>query len=291
MPPPLLRPFPYLLHVGTDICHVGRIAAILRQPLAARLIRRLLAPVELDHANPELLRVLLHVPEITAPPPAPDETVLLGGGSPRGRRRTREQTGAAYAPLHPWVYSRAAQYLAGRFAAKEAVIKAHPHLSLTFHTINILPASALAKLKGPEVCPESSRNPASAQAPMALLRFSRKGKDAEQIARVSISHDAQFATATCIGYEDEPARPEMSKRVKRKPRATKPAAAQPETMKPETTEAAPTQTEATEAITAQTETTEATTAQTETTEAITAQTETTESATTQSERRGPILKA
>lgn len=56
MPPPI--PFPYPLHIGTDICRVARIAHILRSKQAARFIRRVLAPEELARAKPALRQVL-----------------------------------------------------------------------------------------------------------------------------------------------------------------------------------------------------------------------------------------
>ncbi|KAG6181037.1 hypothetical protein E4U36_004368, partial [Claviceps purpurea] len=45
MPPPL-RPFPFPIHVGTDICQISRIYAILNSPRRRRFIHRVLAPEE-----------------------------------------------------------------------------------------------------------------------------------------------------------------------------------------------------------------------------------------------------
>ncbi|KAG6066233.1 hypothetical protein E4U16_000293, partial [Claviceps sp. LM84 group G4] len=45
MPPPL-RPFPIPIHVGTDICQISRIYAILNSPRRSRFIHRVLAPEE-----------------------------------------------------------------------------------------------------------------------------------------------------------------------------------------------------------------------------------------------------
>jgi len=83
-----------------------------------------------------------------------------------------------------------------RFAAKEAAFKAHPHLNLRFHDILILPASSAATLTGGAVGPEMN-----SAAPVAIIKASGR----YQMARISISHDGQYSTATCIGFEAGPA--------------------------------------------------------------------------------------
>lgn len=68
-----------------------------------------------------------------------------------------------------------------RFAAKEAVIKAHPQRNLTWHGITIShQASTHADRKG---------------APAAII----KGTHKDYEALVSISHDGDYATAVCLG--------------------------------------------------------------------------------------------
>ncbi len=94
-------------------------------------------------------------------------------------------------------------YPVSRFAAKEAVIKAHPHLSLRFQSISILTAARLARERGVEAWGSANFIEARTNAPMALLKFYRGNQKAEQTARVSISHDGDYATATCIGFEDD----------------------------------------------------------------------------------------
>jgi phosphopantetheinyl transferase (holo-ACP synthase) len=94
--------------------------------------------------------------------------------------------------------------LPSRFAAKEAVIKAHPHISLSYQSISIFPASIMDGLRGARASGVNNRVDAAAKGPIALLSFfSRGGQPTEQIARVSISHDGDYATATCIGFEAE----------------------------------------------------------------------------------------
>lgn len=41
-----LRPFPFPLNVGTDICQISRIYRILRSPRGTRFVQRVLAPEE-----------------------------------------------------------------------------------------------------------------------------------------------------------------------------------------------------------------------------------------------------
>ncbi len=92
------------------------------------------------------------------------------------------------------------ELVASRFAAKEAAIKAHPHLELGFQDILILTASDAAKLTGDELMKGSSPS-----APVALIRPSNASEDWQpQMAKVSISHDAGYSTAVCIGFEAGP---------------------------------------------------------------------------------------
>ncbi|KAK7721338.1 hypothetical protein SLS64_001634 [Diaporthe eres] len=77
----------------------------------------------------------------------------------------------------------AATFMAGRFAAKEAVIKAHPQRNLTWHGITIShQTSTHADRKG---------------APAAII----KGTNEDYEALISISHDGDYATAVCLGAQ------------------------------------------------------------------------------------------
>lgn len=70
-----------------------------------------------------------------------------------------------------------------RFAAKEAVIKAHPQKDLTWHAITIASqASTHTDRKG---------------APAAIIR----GANEDYEALISISHDGDYATAVCLGAQ------------------------------------------------------------------------------------------
>lgn len=70
----------------------------------------------------------------------------------------------------------------GRWAAKEAVKKAFPQRNLAWHDV------VIERKKAAEG--EGSR------APVALVKDGERGW--EEVA-VSISHDGEYATATCIG--------------------------------------------------------------------------------------------
>lgn len=74
-----------------------------------------------------------------------------------------------------------ALFVLPRFAAKEAAFKAHPFRRLTWHEIAIRPANE-AEESGPII---------------AVIR----GERADQAAMVSISHDGDYATAVCLGFD------------------------------------------------------------------------------------------
>ncbi|PHH59205.1 hypothetical protein CDD81_3560 [Ophiocordyceps australis] len=73
-------------------------------------------------------------------------------------------------------------FLAGRFAAKEAAIKAHhPHRRLTLHDVVI----------------ERQTQTLGSGPPVARIR-SEDGGGSDEAALVSISHDGDYATAVCV---------------------------------------------------------------------------------------------
>ncbi|KAJ2903582.1 holo-[acyl-carrier protein] synthase [Zalerion maritima] len=108
-----LPAFPLPIVIGTDICAISRIKRILRKPFIGRnFARRVLSPheprpwqVDRDYGWPS-------VENTTTKYPAVDDA----------------------ASLH-----RAATFLAGRWAAKEAVFKAHPNGKLSLHDVLLLP--------------------------------------------------------------------------------------------------------------------------------------------------------
>ncbi|KAK0112694.1 hypothetical protein ONS95_014432 [Cadophora gregata] len=86
-----------------------------------------------------------------------------------------------------------AQWLAGRFAAKEAIIKAHQSRRLTFHDILILK-------------PEQKEGETRSFAPVAVVLPERwNGEEGEALpkeVRISISHDGDYATAMCLAVDE-----------------------------------------------------------------------------------------
>lgn len=64
-----------------------------------------------------------------------------------------------------------------------------------FHDILILASSDARELTG-----EIALNGLASSAPVALIRGDGEGAR-DQMAKVSISHDGEYATATCIGFE------------------------------------------------------------------------------------------
>lgn len=74
-----------------------------------------------------------------------------------------------------------------RFAVKEAAIKAHPHRHLTFHDIMIERRLVKGEVLG-------------SGPPIARIRGA-EGEAEDTTAMVSISHDGDYATAVCLGFE------------------------------------------------------------------------------------------
>jgi holo-[acyl-carrier protein] synthase len=218
-------PFPLALHVGTDICHIARVHAILSSPRGPRFIRRVFSREELERPRAVVARI-------------------LEGGGPGAAA----QAGAGADALSPPVWD-AAVFVAGRcvfwglsplrsfsfaltfllalgtdrFAAKEAAIKAHPHRRLTFHDI-IIRRAAWSQNPEPGRDSEADQNRrvleqederaeaedgshqyAGSGPPEMIIKGGENGLPESQVAKVSISHDGEYATAVCIGFDPESA--------------------------------------------------------------------------------------
>ncbi|SPQ25257.1 60bd37af-2f45-4256-9954-3de067f1fd9b [Thermothielavioides terrestris] len=171
MPPPLPPlPFPYPLRIGTDICRIGRIQRILQSARGPRFIQRVLAPEELAHTRPAVRAVL------DAAAAAARSNSSNGNSNSSVGTRTQAST------------------VEWRWAAKEAAFKAHAHLRLGFHDVLILtPSETEAEIVKPEAAWPR------APAPVAVIKPGDGRRD--QMAMVSISHDGQYATAVCIGFD------------------------------------------------------------------------------------------
>ncbi|KAF1813302.1 hypothetical protein P152DRAFT_313674 [Eremomyces bilateralis CBS 781.70] len=173
-----LRPFPLPIRIGTDICHIPRIAYLLtphsspsslRSHRLTRFVTRLLHPIEAAHFWNRYRRAVEEVPD----------------------------PGDRDAGARAWT----SRFLAGRWAAKEAAIKAlgyrPPH---AFHQIVLYSAPTAAD--GTSVAPRLIV--------LDEVNFTRKGnagwedrKDAlggmeGQEGLVSISHDGEYATAVVV---------------------------------------------------------------------------------------------
>jgi holo-[acyl-carrier protein] synthase len=77
-----------------------------------------------------------------------------------------------------------------RFAVKEAVFKAHPFLHLGFHDVVIARAQGAAHAEDGETAANGSGPP------VAIV-----GGEDGQMAQVSISHDGDYSTAVCLGFD------------------------------------------------------------------------------------------
>jgi phosphopantetheinyl transferase (holo-ACP synthase) len=86
-----------------------------------------------------------------------------------------------------------------RFAAKEAVIKAHHNRRLTYHSIAIHNRSS--KLRDPSDIVEGSKAPYA-----VVISESGSWEDGQEV-KLSISHDGDYATAVCLAYEPNPSEP------------------------------------------------------------------------------------
>ncbi|TRX89345.1 hypothetical protein FHL15_009782 [Xylaria flabelliformis] len=118
-------------------------------------------------------------------------------------------------------FTRAAEFMAGRFAAKEAVIKAHPHRRLTFQCITILRATnssgdsvpntsgqgqgegqgqgqEFTSFRNVDPWPEPKEE-SSESGPVVALIKADENAQSDIYASVSISHDTDYATAVCLG--------------------------------------------------------------------------------------------
>jgi hypothetical protein len=97
-----------------------------------------------------------------------------------------------------------------RFAAKEAVIKAHHNRRLTYHSIAI--HQPLSKPLNPLDSVQGSKAPYA-----VVISESGSWEDGQEV-KLSISHDGDYATAVCMAYEPDPSEgPQVSTQDRRKP--------------------------------------------------------------------------
>ncbi|KAK5998322.1 hypothetical protein PT974_00701 [Cladobotryum mycophilum] len=101
-----------------------------------------------------------------------------------GAENAPERNEAAHRNHDIWA---AAAFVAGRFAAKEAAIKAHSHRRLTFHDVIIEKRGRDTEYLG-------------SGPPVARIKGETE-EDDDVSAMISISHDGDYATAICMAYD------------------------------------------------------------------------------------------
>ncbi|KAK0388535.1 hypothetical protein NLU13_4778 [Sarocladium strictum] len=172
-----LRPFPLPICVGTDICQISRVFGIVVSGRGQRFVDRILTKEEQEREG-ERLR-------------------WVRGTKEREQERKKVEAGTkdfafeALQKREPELWSLAA-FLAGRFAAKEAAIKSHPHRHLTFHDVSVERLQPTG---------HGAKERLGSGPPVVRIKAEAGGED-DGSALVSISHDGDYATAVCIGYDD-----------------------------------------------------------------------------------------
>ncbi|KAL5596820.1 hypothetical protein BROUX41_006496 [Berkeleyomyces rouxiae] len=208
----MLRPFPSAIHIGTDICQVSRIRSLIASRHGLRFIDRVFSPAERE-AYAVRLAPAYRLARAAAAATVDvtedaDMRVAAATQAPISHPELSEPTVGNNAQLES-----AVRLVAGRFAAKEAAFKAHPLHHLGFHDVHILPRHAA---HGPAPESASTSTPTSkaaaaaalarataSPAPCAVVQPVPPYTTCAQEARISISHDGDYATAVCLGFVPE----------------------------------------------------------------------------------------
>ncbi|KAI0398502.1 hypothetical protein F5Y17DRAFT_454070 [Xylariaceae sp. FL0594] len=162
--------------IGNDICRVARIRQILQGKLGPRFIGRILRPEERrQEKTARILRCVI----------------------PHEKRTTRQDR-------DPVEFTRAVEFLAGRFAAKEAVIKAHPYKRLTFQRIAIMRMMSNNNINNNNDDNNESERERGGPLVAVIRDECEAGSEAESYASVSISHEDEYATAVCVAVNPNP---------------------------------------------------------------------------------------
>ncbi|KAI1807588.1 hypothetical protein F4811DRAFT_505189 [Daldinia bambusicola] len=186
-----LRKFPFSFGLGTDICRIPRIYNLLTKYQGVNFVRRVLTPEEINavRASSKVLEPVFHE--------------LKTSSNSESERQ------------YDLAILDAARFMAGRWAAKEAVIKACNIYRVTFHDITITYEHQLAKSlgnKGSSGYSNAEQSPAPSDSqeiekprqtspPVAII----KGHGTRDMyGRLSISHDGDYAVATCVTFWGEP---------------------------------------------------------------------------------------
>ncbi|RKU46213.1 hypothetical protein DL546_002886 [Coniochaeta pulveracea] len=166
-------PFPFPMGIGTDICHMPRIKALLTGPRSVKFIKRILHPKEyraspVAHIVDPTVKPGAYLPAYSSEPADADPQVVL---------------------------QRAVNFMAGRFAAKEAVIKAH-----SFANMNDYGAGGYRKATFQSIQIVPQRNKSLIAVVWPLEDGTDHSLRPPQEALVSISHEGEYATAMCLAY-------------------------------------------------------------------------------------------
>lgn len=172
-----LRPFPFPIHVGTDICSISRLSKLYKTR-GVGLLKKFLTPRER----------------------AEFQNRFATSGLPpthRIKAATTHGNGVHEAGASPDVI-----YLAGRWAAKEAAIKAVKPRKLVMKEIEIWSFDAGPVAVILDSVPSESDPHESEMGSLHEMSREEFENVSGQIARVSISHDADCAVATVLAVEE-----------------------------------------------------------------------------------------
>ncbi|KAL3427299.1 holo-acyl-carrier-protein synthase [Phlyctema vagabunda] len=234
------RPFPFPINIGNDICRISRIREILGHQTGVghgrRFVDRIFTEDEKRQLQvppfPDLLTQLSRWDELVRQRKALDLRTSEVLAARKKKKQPSVLEAAEQAALDRDAsiaqhlarqlakvektasagLDRYAEFVAGRFAAKEATIKAYqsPQRKLTYRDVAILK--------------QDRRPDGRLQGPMALVKKEdSKGWDDAQVVKISISHDSEYATAVCLAC------PEYEEKAEEAPPATTsaPASAPP----------------------------------------------------------------
>lgn len=187
------KPFPFPIRIGTDICHITRIFNILTNEngrKAQAFVSKVLTEQEIlisknRLAGLELLGKNSSQANNAEPTKSPAHHRELDP------KKQGEQAGKAEVTISPKVWNntvlRTATFLAGRFAAKEAAMKALQGRHIGFHDIIVKPGEVI-----------NGRT----SAPTAMVRPEEHGAQWEEI-MLSVSHDGEYASASVIAVNGQ----------------------------------------------------------------------------------------
>ncbi|KAK0701773.1 hypothetical protein B0T26DRAFT_757762 [Lasiosphaeria miniovina] len=170
MGPPLPKlPFPFPFQVGVDIIKTQRLHPILKSPNAARFLRRILTPKELM-ARPFNIDLIFE--------------------TDKWYRSKSEDSSEMKMWPEIEITNRTLEYVAGRWAAKEAVLKAHPWRWLYFHDIEVL-SGRKGERNGPETTTAETVDPFSPLQQALKLELEKHNRQLGKSAKTADELDAE----------------------------------------------------------------------------------------------------